>query len=62
VLEDALAAGIQWLFFRFPAMSKLSQVTADSHHVERARLLGVDDLLDATVNGIRIVVVTNAGP
>ena len=50
------------LLFGLPAMSKLSSVMADSHHIERAGLLRVDDLLDATVNGIRIVVVADAGP
>jgi len=42
-------------------MDEIGPAMADSHHVEGAGLFGVDDVVYSTVNGIRIVVVTNAG-
>jgi hypothetical protein len=42
-------------------MDEICPAMADSHYVEGAGLFGVDDVVYSTVNGIRIVVVTNAG-
>jgi hypothetical protein len=50
------------LLLEFPAMDEICPAMADSHHVEGVGLFGVDDVVYSTVNGIRIVVVTNAGP
>jgi len=42
-------------------MDEICSATADPHYIESAGLFGVDDVVYPTVNGIGIIVVTDAG-